>query len=353
MPKSVQNAPKRDSRGAKGTMRMLIPPTKLRGDLLSLAELGVDPHAFIKGSGVTYDAILAQVPIRQAKIVELYSLMGAAVPRDLAVRCGRSIKLQYLGLLGYRLSNCATVGELLADWIEHCGHIGYPLSATLDIRGETWRMSFTPRFPLAPDAESFCVTSTLAGFAQSVFNLSGHRIRLRRIGFPGPGLPGMDAFDQLDATELLFGEPIPFVEGTRGDLELRIVTADTHLLGIFDGLCRQAWSANSASLTERLGKLLRENGPLDLARSSDLLCMSARSLQRHLASEGKGFSDILDEYRHVHALRLLRQGRASKHIAHELGFEDCSSFRRSFRRWTGQSLSHWLHDYGQSYAQST
>ena len=113
---------------------MLIPPTKLRGDLLSLAEMGADPHAFLQGAGISYEAILAQEPIGRTKMAELYGQVGAAIPRELAIRCGRSIKLQYLGLLGYRLSNCATVGQLLTDWAEYSGHIGYPLSGILDIR---------------------------------------------------------------------------------------------------------------------------------------------------------------------------------------------------------------------------
>lgn len=325
---------------------MLIPPTKLRGDLLSLAEMGADPHAFLQGAGISYEAILAQEPIGRTKMAELYGQVGAAIPRELAIRCGRSIKLQYLGLLGYRLSNCATVGQLLTDWAEYSGHIGYPLSGILDIRGEVWRMNFVSRFPLPRKAESFCMTSTLAGFTQSVFNLSGHRIRLRCIGFPGSDRLGIDGPDTLDTEQLCFGQAIPFVEGAREDLDRRIVTADTQLLAMFDELCQRAWSGSVGSLAQRLAHLLRERGPMDLAQASHLLGMSARSMQRHLATESNGFSDVLDDYRHLRALQLMRQGKHSKWIAHDLGFEDSSSFRRSFRRWTGRSLADWLRDEG-------
>ncbi|MBB4641147.1 AraC family transcriptional regulator [Rhizorhapis suberifaciens] len=324
---------------------MLVAPTKLRGDLLSLAELGLDPRAFLKDSGVSFEAILAQQPVSHTKMAELYTIVAENAPEDFAILCGRSIKLQYLGLLGYRLSNCGTVGELLADWVEYCGHIGYPLSGAFEVLGDEWRMTFHARYPLPLNAENFCVSSTLAGFTQSVFNLSGHRIRLRRIGFQGPEPRRQEAYAQLEADELMFDCPVPFVEGTRADLDRQIAAADVNLLRICDELCRQSWSSFEGSLTDRLGALFRAEGPLDLSRASNLLGMSVRSLQRHLAAEGNGYHEVLDDYRHVRALYLLRQGKASKVIAHELGFEDCGSFRRSFRRWTGASVSEWLNEH--------
>lgn len=316
---------------------MLMPPTKLRGDLLSLADMGMDSRSFARASGLSFDAILAQDPISHGKLAEIYDHIGAAVSDDVTLQCGRSIKLQHLGLLGYRLSNCATVGSILADWIEYCGHIGYPLIATLEIMGGSWRMHFHARYPLPIEAEKFCVTSTLAGFAQSLFNLSGHPIRLGRIGFPGPRRGSKAVLADLGADEVLFGQPVPFVEGQRADLDRKILTADTQLLTMFDALFRQSWT-HSNSLAERLHNLLQTKGPLDLRQASELLGLSARSLQRHLASEGQVFSVILDRFRHARALQLLDQGRQSKWIAHELGFEDSSSFRRSFKRWTGEAL---------------
>lgn len=320
---------------------MLVAPTKLRGDLLSLAEMGLDPRLCLKDAGVSLEAILAQAPVPHTMLSALYDAVAAIAPDDFAISCGRSIKMQYLGLLGYRLSNCATVGDLLADWTEFSGYIGYPLSGAMEISDSDWRMTYVPRYPLSPAAENFCVTSTLAGFTQSVFNLSGHHIRLRRIGFPGPMPDHLDAYAQLEADQLLFNCAVPFVEGARADLDRRIATADDNLLKVCEDMCRQAWGGESGSLAERLGTLLRAEGPLDLPRASHLLGMSVRSLQRHLATEGSGYHEILDDYRQVRASLLLRQGQRSKAVAHLLGFEDDSSFRRSFRRWTGASVSEW------------
>lgn len=320
---------------------MLVAPTKLRGDLLTLAELGLDPRACIGDVGVSYEEILAQRPIPHSAISHLYGRVAENAPADFAIACGQSIKLQYLGLLGYRLSNCATVGDLLSDWAEYSGNIGYPLDGVLMVAADRWRMTFAPRYPLSPSAEDFCVTSTLAGFVQSVFNLSGHRIRLRRIGFPGFAPDHMAPYAQLEADELIFGCPVAFVEGDRADLGRQIATADAALLKACEELCQQAWNREKGSVAERLFTLFRMEGPVSLTEAGKLLGMSLRSLQRHLAIEGSGYHELLDNYRHMRALLLLRQGRRSKLIAHELGLNDEGSFRRSFRRWTGQSVSEW------------
>lgn len=322
---------------------MLIAPTKLRGDLLSLAELGADPRALLRGSDVTFEQIVAQHPVRSAKIAEIYDRLAAAAPDDFAFTCGRSIRSQYLGLLGYRLSNCATVGDMLIDWAELSINIGYPLIAEFGVTDTEWRMTFRPRFAFTPRAESFCVVSTLAGFTRSVFNLSGHHIRLHRMGFPGPSMSGIDALLGVDTDEFLFDCPAGFVEGARADLDLPIAAADADLLRLCDDLCRQAWSRmqEPATLAQRLATLFNDAGPLGLAEASASLGMSVRSFQRRLASEDSSYHLVLDAYRRDRAMQLVDRGQQSKTAAYELGYEDESSFRRSFKRWTGSSPTRW------------
>jgi AraC-like DNA-binding protein len=66
------------------------------------------------------------------------------------------------------------------------------------------------------------------------------------------------------------------------------------------------------------------------------LCMSSRTLQRHLTLWGLSFDEILDEYRKRRALAYLREGRYSiTDIGFRLGYSDAAHFTRAFRRWTG------------------
>jgi AraC-like DNA-binding protein len=331
---------------------MLIAPTKLRGDLLSLAELGTDPRTVLQGTGVSYEQILSQVPLSLAKIGELYEILASATPEDFAVICGRSIRLQHLGLLGYRLSNCSTVGKILEDWAEQCAYIDYPLRAALSIGDDEWCMTFVSRYPMPARAEAFCMASTLAGFTQSLFNLSGYRIRLRQVGFPFPAPAHTNCYADLDSDELLFDCPSGFVAGARVDLDLPVTTADENLLRMCDDLCQRLWSREPATtgVAERLSMLFADKGVVELSQAGSALGMGARSLQRHLAAEGTSYQMILDDHRRERALHLIRRGDLGKTVAYNLGFEDVGSFRRLFRRWTGMSVTRWRNLNSGSYA---
>ncbi|MDP2228919.1 MAG: AraC family transcriptional regulator ligand-binding domain-containing protein [Moraxellaceae bacterium] len=71
------------------------------------------------------------------------------------------------------------------------------------------------------------------------------------------------------------------------------------------------------------------------------LNVSPRSLQRHLAAEGKTFQDVLDAVRRELARQWLAQMstggriRSLTELALVLGFSSSSAFSRAFRRWFG------------------
>jgi AraC-like DNA-binding protein len=66
------------------------------------------------------------------------------------------------------------------------------------------------------------------------------------------------------------------------------------------------------------------------------LRMSARTLQRRLASERVSYERIVDAAREERAKALLLEGASTAAVAAALGFAEPSAFFRAFRRWTGQ-----------------
>ena len=68
--------------------------------------------------------------------------------------------------------------------------------------------------------------------------------------------------------------------------------------------------------------------------------VSAATLKRYLAQHGTSFQAELDQVRaHLALYWLGLQGQPNEVVARELGFCDVASFRRSFKRWTGQTPS--------------
>ena len=73
------------------------------------------------------------------------------------------------------------------------------------------------------------------------------------------------------------------------------------------------------------------------------LHMSPRTLIRKLGSEGTKFQRVRDELAKKQAATYLTDASLSvESIGHLMGFSDASSFRRSFRRWFGETPSQYI-----------
>ena len=93
----------------------------------------------------------------------------------------------------------------------------------------------------------------------------------------------------------------------------------------------------SGSVRIILASLLNDGVPTvrDLA---GICGTSVRSFQRQLSHEGAAYSDLLQEMRQSHALRLLSNPHATaKSVSADLGYENQSSLTRAVLRWTGVS----------------
>jgi AraC-like DNA-binding protein len=102
------------------------------------------------------------------------------------------------------------------------------------------------------------------------------------------------------------------------------------------------WSiAPSASASDAIRQVIRAyatDGWLSAAHASDLVGMSLRTMQRSLSTEGRTYSDLLDETRSETAADLLENTDAPMaEISDQLGYSDQSGFTRAFRRWAAVS----------------
>lgn len=96
------------------------------------------------------------------------------------------------------------------------------------------------------------------------------------------------------------------------------------------------------SIRERMNESFSRGRYTTGAVAMDLK-MSTRSLQRRLTDETLSFTAILDDYRRERTFELLREGeREAGAIAHSIGYQNQSSFNRSFRRWTGSTPTEWM-----------
>jgi len=90
------------------------------------------------------------------------------------------------------------------------------------------------------------------------------------------------------------------------------------------------------SLSQTIRQLVMHTaeGQPTIEQVAKKLKVSARTLQRQLASEGSNFSDIGEQVRCEKAAQLLRARRQTvSRISEELGYASVANFSRAFRRW--------------------
>ena len=96
-------------------------------------------------------------------------------------------------------------------------------------------------------------------------------------------------------------------------------------------------------LVEAIRKLLVKRNDLlnaSLQQVATSLNMSARTLQRRLAENGYGWSELRDRIRFQLAVQALKSRRLTiEEISDKLGFSDRHCFTRAFKRWSGHSPS--------------
>ncbi len=101
----------------------------------------------------------------------------------------------------------------------------------------------------------------------------------------------------------------------------------------------------SLSMEESVAKLIFENpGKLwTLKEVSEKLAMSSRTLIRKLDAEGVRFQTVRDEVAKKQVANYLSDASLSvESIGYLMGFSDVSSFRRSFKRWFGETPSQYI-----------
>jgi AraC-like DNA-binding protein len=100
-----------------------------------------------------------------------------------------------------------------------------------------------------------------------------------------------------------------------------------------------------ARITMRVKTKLIEQLPSGHATQESIakaLNVSPRSLQRKLQDEGTTYKQLVDDTRRELAAQYVKQSRIPiNEITYLLGFSEPSNFARAFKRWTGESPSHY------------
>jgi AraC-like DNA-binding protein len=263
---------------------------------------------------------------------------------DIGLLAGARQRISDFGIYGYAMVSSLTFGEALMFSLEHITMAGPAVKQiSFRIEGQTAILR----------SHGFDTLGEILPFGAEFWRSSMTSLFNRVLETPFPSTRMIFPFSppaHWRNYERLFNCPIDF---NADRLEWHFNA---------DVLNRECPNANpiTAKICQQVCAVMLTEGPgeSDLVRRIRIACLnsprrfpdageiaqqlglSRRTLHRHLADEGLSYQSIVDGMRRAVATELLENTHLGiKQVAERIGFADATSFRKAFRKWTGQAPS--------------
>lgn len=317
--------------------------------LLQLAgEHGLAPASCLAGTRITRDQLLdpqamisASDELQVAR--QLQQQLGSE--RGLGLEVGLRYHLSSYGIWGFALLSSPTLRSAIELGLRY-----------IDLTFAFCRLRAEPDngdlrliidgSDLPPDMRRFMIEREAAAIMTIQRELFAQELPLKQFSLAFP------ADDRRDHYEAIFGTSVQFdTETTQAIisgvlLDLPLPQANPVTAAFCEAQCREILDRRRQrpGLSGQVRNLLLRNpGQMpDMASVAARLCLSLRSLHRHLGAEQTSFRALVDEVREALAEELLATRRLSvSQVAERLGYAEAASFLHAFRRWKGLTPGQW------------
>lgn len=325
----------------------LLPVLYLRQFAEQLRAMGKAPEDWLGPCGLS----LAQLD--DAAFQPGYALFGQLVERAqelsaepaLGLLIGERLVVSSHGILGFAALQSGSLRQAL-EVLERYLALRTTLVSLRHVRDEAAQeehIQLVARYPLGAiertilEAVALAINNLLAAATQG--NVRPSRVCF---GFAEPAYAKLAR--QMFDCPLAYAQPWTGFSFASAALNLPLRMADPEAFREAELICQRELRklGENDSLSARVRRLMleKQHGFPSLVMTARLLCMTPRTLHRHLLTEGSSFKQILEEVRHGLALEHLRGGRLTvEEIAYSLGYSDLANFRRAFKRWEGMAPS--------------
>ncbi|WP_085315687.1 AraC family transcriptional regulator [Derxia lacustris] len=198
---------------------------------------------------------------------------------------------------------------------------------------------------LPPDLRRFALERTTAVGLTVFGGLLGRPLLPERIdfSFAAPADPGL--YERFFGCRPRFGQPASSIVFSAADANARLSLGNAMALRMAEAHCRLLLAAarQHERLADRVRALIHASHAetralADMRSVANALCLSERTLRRHLRDEGTTFTALCDGVRESLAEALLAIPRLPvERIAEQLGYSETASFVHAFRRWKGST----------------
>jgi AraC-like DNA-binding protein len=288
-----------------------------------------------KNASISYD--------QYCKLIE--NTLDESGDLGIGLKFGRKINVTEFGFFGYALMSCQTMAEASQVGMKFWELGGQLLNLSITQDDHYLVITFFPATPLVKGriliyAVEEDISSTISGFA-FIMNqpLPVEKIHL---SYSAPGhrdlyLKEFDCPAYFDQSEnQIFLNP--------GFLDLPIPTANAEVAALVKRQCEELLLnlQRSDQFVEKVRRVLIDSlghfpNSSEMARK---LGVSSSSFYRQLKDRNTSFQKILDEVRTEIAMKYLAKTNLTiDQISDLIGFSETTTFRRAFKKWTGQTAS--------------
>jgi AraC-like DNA-binding protein len=306
------------------------------------ARLDVEPLA--KRAGLTLQQVKnPDIRISVRNQIRFLNLVANALPDELlGFQLAQDFDLRTMGLLYYVPASSETLGDALQRIARYSAIHNEGVHMT-HRRGTDMVMTFE-YVGVSRSIDRHQIECVFTGLVRLCRQLTGRHLLPSRIRFTHRRTDVPVEFKALFGCDIEFGSNVDDIAYPGTTAQLPVVTADPYLNSLLIKYCDEALSRRRARSTawrlraENAIVPLLPHGQARIAKVSQRLGVSPRTLARRLATEGITFSGVLDNLRFDLAKRYLQEHDLPiSEVAWLLGYRETSAFNHAFKRWTGKT----------------
>jgi len=307
-------------------------------------EAGVDLGLLLKKAGLTLHQIQdPDVRLRVRDQISFLNLAANALQDDLlGFRLAQSFELREIGFLYYVSASSALLSEALQRAARYSSIVNEGISLKY-IDGRDVCITFD-YVGVSRHLDRHQIEFFVATLVRMCRQLTGLRLVPTRVRLTHRRDGDRSEFSEFFGAGVEFGAGVDEVAFAATIKHMPIVSADPYLNQLLITYCEEALSrrpTNRGSFRSSVENAIVPMLPHGKARAGEIarqLGVSQRTLARRLSSEGRTFSDALENLRSDLAERYLTdEALTISQIAWLLGYQEVSAFTHAFKRWTGRT----------------
>ena len=308
-----------------------------------LAQHGISAEQLLEDTGLNEHDLLEPtllLPYRTAQKILTRACELSPIP-ELGLTIGARQTPSSMGILGYGINCCATVEDAMTMAVKYARVSSTLLLSEWTQENDTLFWRVTPPVDLGEILP--CVVEEEFSMMCRVYPmLTGQSLKIIEAHFQYPQPDYESLYEDIFNCPLSFNASENQLVLNDKILKQPILQANPLSVAAAERLCANFLKANPATddLIMRVRQIiLEQNNELwDEDTVAQRLNITSRTLRNQLRRAGTHYQSILDSLRkQISQDDLLHSTLNIEEIAEHVGYSDARSFRRAFKKWTGQT----------------